>query len=172
MFDFFSRLFKRDGSSATAKERLRLVLLSDHLSLSPDTVEALKRDLIAVISRYVKVDVGLCDVSFEQQAATVAMHANIPILGMQSERAPVAPPVYAKSESRQSGASMHTSVGERPYLDDLHIGSASTATATMSEEAVESIDAANEEELNTPDRDAANAKHIPSSASSNANSSS
>ena len=165
MFDFFSRLFKRDGSSATAKERLRLVLLSDHLSLSPDTVEALKRDLIAVISRYVKVDVGLCDVSFEQQAATVAMHANIPILGMQGERAPVAPPVYAKSELRQ-GASMHTSTGERPYLDDLQTGAPSVATAILDEATAESIDSATAEAHNSSDRETQNTRRTPSNASS------
>lgn len=172
MFDFFSRLFKREGSSTTAKERLRLVLLSDHLSLSPDTVDALKRELIAVISRYVKVDVSLCDVSFEQQAATVAMHANIPILGMHNERAAVAPPVYAKTESRQSGASMHASAGERPYLDDLHIAPGQSATATISDEAIAGVDEAIDGELNTPDRDAASLRRVQSGASSNANSSS
>jgi len=87
MFELFSRFFRREGSSTTAKERLRLVLLSDHLALAPETVEALKNDLIAVISRYVKIDPHLCDVSFEQQAATVAMHANIPILGLLADRA-------------------------------------------------------------------------------------
>jgi len=170
MFDFFSRLFKRDGSSATAKERLRLVLLSDHLSLSPDTVEALKRDLIEVISRYVKVDVGLCDVSFEQQAATVAMHANIPILGMQNERPAVPPPVYAKAESRSGGNSMHTSTGERPYLDDLHTASASSATATLSEEAIIGIEEANADSLNAAEQEAANSKRAHTNAPSNAGS--
>ena len=36
MIDFFKKLFKPDGSSTVARERLRLVLLSDHLSLAPD----------------------------------------------------------------------------------------------------------------------------------------
>ncbi|BDE04773.1 hypothetical protein WPS_00490 [Vulcanimicrobium alpinum] len=90
MFDFFNRLFGQKPSSATAKERLRLVLLSDHISLAPDVVEALKHDLIEVISRYVEVDVANCDVSFEQQDKAVAMLANIPILGMQ-KRTPPAP---------------------------------------------------------------------------------
>jgi cell division topological specificity factor len=83
MMDFFKTWFKRESSSATAKERLRLVLLSDHLSLAPDVVENLRRDLIAVISRYVEVDEAHCDVSFEQQDSAVAMLANIPILKMK-----------------------------------------------------------------------------------------
>lgn len=83
MFDFLSRFFRPQGSSETAKERLRLVLLSDHLQLAPDVVEALKRDLIDVISRYVEVDTGSCEVTFEQQDHSVAMLANIPIVSLK-----------------------------------------------------------------------------------------
>ncbi|MDB5072623.1 MAG: hypothetical protein JWM87_3734 [Candidatus Eremiobacteraeota bacterium] len=88
MFEFIQRFFGKPASSATAKERLRLVLLSDHLSLAPDVVEALKRDLIDVISRYVDVDRANCDVTFEQQEKQVAMLANIPILAMRSRATP------------------------------------------------------------------------------------
>ena len=90
MFEFIQRFFGKPASGATAKERLRLVLLSDHLSLAPDVVEALKRDLIDVISRYVDVDRANCDVTFEQQEKQVAMLANIPILAMRSRPAPPA----------------------------------------------------------------------------------
>ncbi len=83
MLDFLKRLFNPEPSSVTARERLRLVLLSDHLALAPDVVESLKADLIAVISKYVDVDAANCDVTFEQQESVVAMLANIPILGMK-----------------------------------------------------------------------------------------
>jgi cell division topological specificity factor len=92
VFEFFNRLFGAKPSSATAKERLRLVLLSDHLSLAPDVVEALKNDLIEVISRYCEVDAANCDVTFERQDKAVAMLANIPILGMQRPKPPAPPP--------------------------------------------------------------------------------
>lgn len=92
MLQFIQRFFGKPPSSATAKERLRLVLLSDHLSLAPDVVEALKHDLIEVISRYVDVDVPNCDVTFEQREKEVAMLANIPILGMRPRPMPPAPP--------------------------------------------------------------------------------
>ncbi|HEX3467912.1 MAG TPA: cell division topological specificity factor MinE [Candidatus Elarobacter sp.] len=91
MFDLFQRLFGKPPSSATAKERLRLVLLSDHLSLAPDVVEALKHDLIAVISRYVEVDAENCDVTFEQREKQVAMLANIPVLAMRARATPKPP---------------------------------------------------------------------------------
>ncbi|HZX69179.1 MAG TPA: cell division topological specificity factor MinE, partial [Candidatus Elarobacter sp.] len=91
MLQFIQRFFGRPPSSATAKERLRLVLLSDHLSLAPEVVDALKHDLIEVISRYLDVDVPNCDVSFEQREKEIAMLANIPILGMRP-RPPAPPP--------------------------------------------------------------------------------
>src|SRR5471032_2304086 len=90
MLEFLKRLFNPEPSSVTARERLRLVLLSDHLSLAPDVVESLRADLIAVISKYVEVDEAHCDVTFEQQDSAVAMLANIPILSMRSR--PMAPP--------------------------------------------------------------------------------
>jgi len=87
MFDFFKSLFRKEGSSATAKERLRLVLLSDHLSLAPHVVEALKSDLLAVLSRYVEIDAALADVTFEQREHEVAMLASVPILRLRDEAA-------------------------------------------------------------------------------------
>lgn len=102
MIEFFKRLFNPEPSGVTARERLRLVLLSDHLALAPDVVESLKTDLIEVISRYVDVDVANCDVTFEQQERQVAMLANIPILGMKpaakKPSQPPAPPVVEQPE--------------------------------------------------------------------------
>jgi cell division topological specificity factor len=82
MIEFFNRLFGRQNSGATAKERLRLVLMSDHLSLAPEMIESMKRDLIDVISRYVEVDRSKIDVHFENQDNALAMLANIPITGV------------------------------------------------------------------------------------------
>jgi cell division topological specificity factor len=82
MIEFLKRLFGHQGSSATAKERLRLVLMTDHLELAPDMIEAMKRDLVDVISRYVEVDREKIEVNFERQDRTLAMLANIPILSV------------------------------------------------------------------------------------------
>lgn len=82
MIEFLNKLFGRQTSGATAKERLRLVLMSDHLSLAPDMIEAMKRDLVDVISRYVEVDREKIDVHFENQDNALAMLANIPITGV------------------------------------------------------------------------------------------
>jgi cell division topological specificity factor len=89
MLEFFMRLFRGEASGQTAKERLRLVLLSDHLALAPDVVDALRADLLSVISRYVEVDEANVDVTFEQREHEVAMLANIPILSLKER--PAAP---------------------------------------------------------------------------------
>ena len=82
MIEFIKRLFGQPGSSSTAKERLRLVLMTDHLELAPEMIETMKRDLVELISRYVEVDRERIEVNFERQDRTLAMLANIPILGV------------------------------------------------------------------------------------------
>lgn len=82
MIEFLKRLFGQQGSSATAKERLRLVLMTDHLELAPEMIETMKRDLVELISRYVEVDRERIEVNFERQDRTLAMLASIPILGV------------------------------------------------------------------------------------------
>jgi cell division topological specificity factor len=107
VIDFFNRLFNPKPSSVTARERLRLVLLSDHLALAPDVIESLKLDLIAVISKYVDVDAANCDVTFEQQDRQVAMLANIPILGMKpAERKPTPAPPPPVADSTPATAAV------------------------------------------------------------------
>jgi cell division topological specificity factor len=88
MIEFLRKMFGQPGSSSTAKERLRLVLMSDHLSLAPEMVDAMKRDLVDVISRYVQVDRSRIEVNFEQQDKALAMLANIPILSVNRQVEP------------------------------------------------------------------------------------
>ena len=97
MIEFLKRLFGHQGSSATAKERLRLVLMTDHLELSPEMIEQMKRELVEVISRHVEVDRERIEVNFERQDRTLALLANIPILSVnrpngKAESAPAPKP--------------------------------------------------------------------------------
>lgn len=79
MFDF-RRIFGLDsGSKKTAKERLRLVLIHDRTTISQETLEDMKRDFIAVISKYIDIDVSDLEFRMEAQDEKVALVANIPI---------------------------------------------------------------------------------------------
>ncbi|PZR59646.1 MAG: cell division topological specificity factor MinE [Candidatus Meridianibacter frigidus] len=99
MIEFFNRIFGRHSSSSTAKERLRLVLLSDHIALAPELIEDLKRELVDVISRFVEVDRSKIEVNFEQQDKAVAMLANIPILSVRPTPPPVPPPTTSNGQT-------------------------------------------------------------------------
>jgi cell division topological specificity factor len=114
MIEFLRRLFGQQGSSATAKERLRLVLMTDHLELAPEMIETMKRELVDVISRHVEVDRDRIEVNFERQDRTLALLANIPIVSVnrpngkaESSVAPPEPPKaeLAKPESSRKAAS-------------------------------------------------------------------
>jgi cell division topological specificity factor len=105
MLDFLKSLFKPQGSGATAKERLRLVLLSDHLALAPETIEALKADLFDVFSRYFEYDAKQAEVTFDHREREVAMLASVPILrvrerpAMAEVRAEAPPPALLEPET-------------------------------------------------------------------------
>lgn len=79
MIDWVKKMFGQSSSGATAKERLRLVLMTDHLALAPELIDRMKRDLVEVISRYVEVDQEKVEVNFEREDKALAMLANIPI---------------------------------------------------------------------------------------------
>jgi cell division topological specificity factor len=104
--EWFRTLFGTPSSSSVAKDRLRLVLLSDHLELAPDVIEAMRREIFDVISRYVEVDEARSDVSFEHKEQGIAMLASIPILSMKP-RDPE-PPIESESSPKEETSVLET----------------------------------------------------------------
>ena len=88
MIEWVKKFFGATSSSSTAKERLRLVLMTDHLALAPEIIENMKRDLVEVISRYVEVDREKVEVNFEREDRALAMLANIPITSVNRPSLP------------------------------------------------------------------------------------
>lgn len=84
MLEFLARLFGRDsGSKNVAKERLRLVLVHDRSSVSPQLLETLKAEMIQVISNYMDIDEQGLEVNLDSSGNSVALVANIPVRGMK-----------------------------------------------------------------------------------------
>ena len=80
MAGIFERLRPEKKKSAhAAKERLRLVLIHDRTDLSPDALEHLKNDLIAVISKYVEIDPGLVKIQMNHDGREQRLMADIPL---------------------------------------------------------------------------------------------
>lgn len=80
---FLDRIFGRreESSSDIAKERLKLVLVHDRVSISAATLEKMKDELITVISRYVEIEPDGVEVTFTQGKRESRLVADIPVVG-------------------------------------------------------------------------------------------
>lgn len=80
MSSWLERLIGGKASSAeNAKERLKLVLIHDRVDLTPDALNALKNELLAVISRYVEIDPNAVQISMAQEGREQRLVADIPL---------------------------------------------------------------------------------------------
>ncbi len=81
---FLSNWFKStESSSDIAKNRLKLAITSDRAVCSPELMELMKNEIIAVIAKYVDIDTEGIDVRIQKEdtSGTIsnAILANIPI---------------------------------------------------------------------------------------------
>ncbi len=82
MTDFLERLLGRNRKSANqAKERLHLVLIHDRTNLSTSALEALKDELIEVISRHIDIDPNAVNIEMNKDGRQQRLIADIPIRG-------------------------------------------------------------------------------------------
>ncbi|MBO5352050.1 MAG: cell division topological specificity factor MinE [Lachnospiraceae bacterium] len=84
--------FKKKQSSSVAKDRLKFVLASDRAGCSPEVMEKIKNDIIAVISKYIEIDMDGLDINISQNPDSEigsdgpVLFANIPIKDMRSKK--------------------------------------------------------------------------------------
>jgi cell division topological specificity factor len=87
MADLLNRLFGRENKSASqAKERLKLVLIHDRTDLNPGTLDALKDELIEVISRHVEIDPATVRIEMAQDGRQQRLIADIPLAPARRRR--------------------------------------------------------------------------------------
>ncbi len=78
-------LFRKTSSSEIAKDRLKLLLVSDRANCSPEIMELIKNDIIQVISKYMEIDPQGLDIQITEtesegsNGVVPALFANIPI---------------------------------------------------------------------------------------------
>ena len=87
----FQKKDKEITSKQAAKDRLKLVLMQDRASVSPDFFEMMKKEIIDVIKKYIEIDEESLEVELTRGVEVglegPALYANIPIKNVK----PVAP---------------------------------------------------------------------------------
>ena len=86
-------LFRKKTSGEVAKDRLKLLLLSDRANCSPELMEQIKNDIIQVISKYMDIDAQGLDIQITEtesetgNGSVPALFANIPIKDLKNRGA-------------------------------------------------------------------------------------
>ena len=75
--------FRRKSSCQIAKDRLKILLISDRVNCSPEMMELIKTDIAKVISKYMKIDTANMEIQISK--TTPALYANIPILDLNKQ---------------------------------------------------------------------------------------
>ena len=81
MFEVVMKLLNRNQktSKEIAKDRLKVVLIHDRANISPEVMQALKNDIVEVISHYMDINKNEMEISLENDDNSVALLANIPV---------------------------------------------------------------------------------------------
>jgi cell division topological specificity factor len=88
MFDVLMKIFGKSEkkSGEIAKERLKLVLIQDRASVSPEVMDKLKNEIITVISKYMDVNKSGMEITLANDSESVALVANIPVESVHHPR--------------------------------------------------------------------------------------
>ncbi len=84
------KFFLKKSSRQMAKDRLKILLISDRVSCSPQMMELIKQDIAKVISKYMKIDTDSMEIEINNTSTkgklvkNPTLYANIPILDMKN----------------------------------------------------------------------------------------
>ena len=82
------KFLRRRTSREVAKDRLKILLISDRVNCSPEVLELIKKDIARVISRYMLIDAKNMETQISKSALkgrgnkNPSLYANVPILDL------------------------------------------------------------------------------------------
>ena len=88
--------FRRKSSCQIAKDRLKILLISDRVNCSPELMELIKTDIAKVISKYMKIDAENMEIQINTNGRKAfhggksgrgnkpVLYANIPIVDVSA----------------------------------------------------------------------------------------
>lgn len=82
-------LFTKKTSRDIAKDRLKILLISDRVNCSPEMMEMIKLDIAKVISKYMKIDTKSMEIQITKTGTkgrtmkNPSLYANIPITDLK-----------------------------------------------------------------------------------------
>ena len=85
----FKNIWKRNSSREIAKDRLKILLISDRVNCSPEMMDMIKNDIAKVISKYMKIDANSMEIQITKtngkgrSLKNPTLYANIPILDLK-----------------------------------------------------------------------------------------
>lgn len=79
MLKAIRRWFGDKSSGQIAKKRMQFVLMHDRMDLAPEVLDAIKNEILDVLSRYMEIDQGSLKVDFEQGKDYTALVSNVQV---------------------------------------------------------------------------------------------
>ncbi len=79
MLSILRRFLGDRQSGQIARKRMQFVLMHDRVDITPEIMEAVKNDIIKVLSRYMEIDDGSIKVDLEKGSDFMALISNVQI---------------------------------------------------------------------------------------------